>query len=153
MKKLLVGLGAALLIAGVAANAQAAESDTIAVSVTITLVDLSVSVTPESWTFTLPTDPATQACIATNDSTNRTEDILIQCGPGGTWLISDSAGSDTFVMTAVGGDLGSATSIHAQETLEAGVPAAGTVNFTLEFTQPTSSSVATDSMTVTLTAS
>ena len=152
MKKTLLSLVMlTVLVAFAATQAQAANPADIAVTVTLTLDTLSVSVDQPTWGVTASGD--TLAVVVTNDTSDRTEDLAIVCSGGTNWGISDTAGVDTFVMTAVGGDLAVATSIDTSQTLETDVVAAGTVGVTLEFTAPTSTSNNSDAMTVTVTAS
>jgi hypothetical protein len=153
MKKLLLSLVlVATLVAFGATQVEAENPATI--SVTVTLAGLSVDVSQATWTPTGVTGAVASPTITvTNDSSNRTEDLSIICSAGGIWGISGTAaGADTFVMEALGGDLTTLTSIHTLQTLETGLVPTGTVDFTLTFTPPTSSTVGTDSMTVTVNA-
>lgn len=157
MKKLFIVLTALAFIAGVGVmKAEAANPATIGVTVTLTLAGVSVSVSPNSWTPTgVTTAPVTSTLItATNDTSNRIETLSIVCEAGSIWGISNTIGGpNTFSMQATGGLLTTATQIAETQILQTGVYPAGTVTFTLTFIPPTSSTVASDSMTVRITAS
>jgi len=154
MKKLIIASATLALVAGVGLmKAEAATSDVV--TVTVTLATVSVSVSPDAWALTdvvgvvtSGTYTATNDCIMTSSET-----LTIQCGAGATWTISaTAAGANEFVMKAQGGDLTEATEIATAQILETPVAQGEFVNFTLEFTPPASSTVASDSMDVTVTA-
>lgn len=151
MKKLLIGLAALALIAGVAPKAEADNPATI--TVTVTLEGLSVSVDLTTWTETdvALSGTASKAFVVTNNSTAYTEDLGIKCSNGldAHWTIGPSIGADVFKMTANTVALNAATDV----ALATGVLVDGTVALTLEFTAPSSTTRASDRMTVTITAS
>lgn len=147
MKKVLISIVMlTALVAFGATQAEAANPAEISVTVTITASDLSVSVDPTTWGAgsllegTSATTGTGGQFTATNDSSNVTENFSIQALGSDNWTPGATAGSETFVMEALGGDLTTLTSIHTSQTLGTGLaPAsAGTVTFDLRVTVPTS---------------
>ena len=167
MKKTLLSLVVlTALVAFGATQAEAAISDSATINVTVTLtaetLEVSVdSVESVSWTITnlaLSGTAQSPTYVVKNETAHTPETLSIECSTGTNWTIVDAAGapgSDKFAMTAVGGDLGTATSIHTGQQLDDSLAGGGTINdLVLTFIGPTAAgSYTTDSMTVTLTAS
>jgi hypothetical protein len=132
------------LVAFVATQVAAENPATINVTVTITAGALSVSVTPTDWAAGAlaeggSSDTGTTGFFtAKNESTNVTENFSILAFSSANWTPGATAGSETFVMEAVGGDLATLTSIHTSQTLETGLAPTDTVTFDLKLTVPTS---------------
>ena len=119
---------------------QAGQTSAIQVTVTIPST-ISVSVNPTIWAIGNVSLGETKSTAdnyftATNDG-NVAEDFTIETSNSADWNAGDSAGSETFVMSAKGGDLTNWTNIHPQKTLKTNVAKDGTVSFALQFTAPT----------------
>ena len=146
MRRALLSL--VVLIALVAFVVTAAEAQTadISVTVTVTAGELSVIVDPASWAAGSLTESGSATTgtgghfTATNDNTNIAEDFSIQVLSSDNWSPAATAGSETFVMEAQGGDLTSLTSIHASQVLETDLApsSVGDVGFDLTITVPSS---------------
>lgn len=154
MKKalLIASLLAAVMVVGVT---QATAQKQITVTVTIPSV-ISVSLDTDAWEIgdvTLGETKVSGSMTAENTG-NVAETFTIQSGNSTPWACGATAGSETFVMEATGGDLTDA-SICSSQTLETPVAIGGTVSFTLSFTAPTATaSIGVEhSITVTVTAS
>ena len=149
----------ATMISAVFFTGIAVSSDTATVGCTATFTQLGVSVNPTTYDFGFGqandwSNTTGDHFTVTNEGNNN-EDIKIQAAKdaGNTWDLGSSNGADTVVMKALGGDLGSWTDIHTQQTLKSDLASSSTTNFDLAFQFPSSTSTYDQqSFTVTLTA-
>ena len=156
MKKTLLSLVMlTALFAFVVTQAQAADTDSIAV--TVTLQNITVSVSPGTWaigTIVAGAVVTEDPCTATNDG-NVAEDLTIAVSNSAAWTAGAAAAANVFAMDvgASGGPYN--TNIPTiGVSLTSGLAAGNPYSFGLEFNSPTSSTDYTEqAITVTVAAS